>query len=66
MRHYHGQTPYHGFLVYYRGRMFASSVSYSPDEWGRLNDAMWALQAEQQPLFDDLSVQPALFPGGRK
>lgn len=66
MRTYHGQTPYHGFLVFYRGRMHASSVSFHPDDWQRLNDAMWELQAEQRPLFDDLSAQPALFPGGRK
>lgn len=66
MQNYHGQTPYHGFLVYYRGRMFASSVSFHPNEWQQLNDAMWELKAEQRPLFDDLSAQPALFDGGRR
>lgn len=66
MRHYAGQTPYHGFVVFTRGRWEASTVCFTSDQWHELNLAMWELKAEQRPLFDDLSAQPALFEGGRR
>lgn len=61
MQRYQGQTPYHSFMVFYRGKSAAAEISLTADGWHLLNLAMWRLKVEQVPLFEDLSAQRALF-----
>lgn len=57
MSRYSGGTPYQAWLIFRHGRMAAMRVSLSSEEWGEVNDFMWSLKVEQQPLFEDMAQQ---------